>query len=105
MANLTVQPASKSGTTLNFVAAAGGGDTVHNPGGNARLKVRTSGTPTVVTVHAVRPCDQGVLHDITVNVGATAEVEIALPKYADHQVNGTSITYSSVTGVTVAVAA
>jgi hypothetical protein len=103
MATLTVQPASKTGTTLNFVAATAGGDIVHNSAGNARLHVKNgSGSSITVTVPAVDRCNQGSLHDLSIPVAAGAEAEVALPKYCNHPVNGTAVHYSASATVTVA---
>lgn len=105
MAALTVQQAAITGTALTFAAAAGGGDTVQVSGDTILIVRNTDGTTKTVTV--VRPgTEYGQANpDIAHVVAATTGVSVIGPiptEFADPTTGVVSITYSAVTGVTVA---
>jgi hypothetical protein len=86
-----------------FVAAAGGGDTAET-GPGTDLIVKTTGTLTTVTVATPETFDGLALADRTFTTVATGESKIPLTqRYRDPTTGVASITYSSVTGVTVCV--
>jgi hypothetical protein len=86
-----------------FVAAAGGGDTAET-GSGTDLIVKTTGTLTTVTIATPETFDGLALADRTFTTVATGESKIPLTnRYRDPTTGVASITYSSVTGVTVCV--
>jgi uncharacterized membrane protein len=104
MAQLTVHQAAITGTTLTFAAAAGGGDTVQVDGDLILIVRNTDGTTKTVTV--VRPgSEYGQANpDIAKVVPATTGVVVIGPipaEFADTD-GLVDITYSAVTGVTIA---
>lgn len=105
MALLTAQSITVSGLSPTYASAGGSGDTVA-PGDDVFLHVKNAeGSPTTVTL--VRPgTSYGVANpDPTVTVAATTGSQfIYLPReFADPTTGLVSITYSSVTSLTVAV--
>ncbi len=104
MALLASQAPSQAGTAVSFVAASAGGDTVR-PGDTTSLRVKNGGTAAItVTIDSIRPCDQGVDHNLSVSVPASGEREIGpLPAARFAGPGGVvAVTYSAVTSVTVA---
>lgn len=105
-ATLTVQKPTLTGVGITYAAASAGGDQFVNTGYEV-LNVRATSTPVVVTVTAVAPCDQGVLHNISVTVPAASERAIGpfrdLRRWNNATTKRVSVTYDQVTGVTVAV--
>jgi hypothetical protein len=87
-----------------FTAAAGGGDDAET-GAGVDLIVKTTGTLTTVTIATPETFDGLALADRTFTTAATAESKIPLPsnRYRDPTTGRATITYSSVTGVTVCV--
>lgn len=107
MANLATQRLGLTGTTVTFVAASAGGDTL-TPAGGTFLHVKNGGVASInVTVDSVRPCDQGSDHDLVVAVAAGAEKLIPVQDAARFaNTSGlATVTYSAVTSVTVAAVA
>lgn len=100
MAALALNSVSLTGTPPTFGAATSGGDTFTNTG-TCYLHVKTAGTACTVTVSGSSPCDQGFTHDAVVAIGATAEARIGPFPIKRFGRNG-NITYTAVTGVTVA---
>lgn len=103
-ATLTVQKPTLSGATITFAAASAGGDVFTNTGSEV-LRVKTTGTPVTVTITAQKPCNQGVLHNVSVTVPATSEREIGpfrdLVRWNNNS-KQVAVTYDQVTGVTIA---
>ena len=103
MAALAPQVASLSGQTVTMAAASGGGDTA--PAARNRfLLITVGGTATTVTIDSIKACDQGFDHNLS--TGSISNVTKALgpldpARFADANGN-VAITYSQVTGVTVA---
>lgn len=104
MALLAQQPATGAGTTPSFTAAAAGGDTFQ-PGDDVILILKTSGTASTVTVASPGACNQGSTHPLVISMPATGERHVGpFPAQRFAGSNGlVSVTYSSVTGLTVAV--
>jgi len=107
MALLTLQQIGAGGSTITTSSAAAGGDTVQPTSltdDRCFLQVTTSGTSTNVTIADPGVTGAGNPGSTTpVALGATATKLIAIPTGAINPANGlASITYSAVTGVTVA---
>jgi hypothetical protein len=86
-----------------FVAATGGGDDAET-GAGVDLIVKTTGTITTVTVVTPETFDGLALADRTFTTVATGESVIPLSaRYRDPTTGRATITYSTVTGVTVCV--
>jgi hypothetical protein len=100
MAVLTVQQASIAGAVVTLAAAAAGGDSFPNDGRTV-FHVKTSGTISTVTFNRTKPCSQGFDHDPAVAMAATEE-RIIGPFPVEQFGPSVGVTYSSVTGVTVA---
>lgn len=103
MALLTHQAPKLSGTTITYVAASAGGDTL-GAVRNGVLRVKNGGaSPVTVTVVTPGSTQYGQADpDIPVVVAAGAEVAIG-PLSDSLAVDGViSVTYSAVTSVTVA---
>lgn len=104
MATLAIQQASKAGTIVTLVAAAGGGDKFPAAPDRALRVKNADATATVVTIVAQKACNQGVLHDNVVSVAAGEERTIGglnQDQYVDAQ-GLVNVTYSKVTSLTVA---
>lgn len=105
MALLTPQVGTVDGLVLTFGAAAVGGDTFLNTGREVLHVKNASGSPVTVTINAGRTCSYGSTHNKTVVVadGTTALIGPCRPDYyANGDTNITSVGYSAVTSVTVA---
>jgi hypothetical protein len=86
-----------------FVAASAGGDTAET-GGGTDLNIKTTGTVTTVTLVTPETFDGLALADRTFTTVATGDSRIPLTsRYRDPTTGLASITYSTVTGVTVCV--
>jgi hypothetical protein len=104
MAVLAVQKSSLTGLTPTFANASAGGDQFLNDG-TVLLHLKTSGTASTVTVAAQTKCNRGQLHDVTVNMGATDQ-KICGPfptAWFNDSEGRVNLSYTSVTGLTVAV--
>jgi hypothetical protein len=105
MALLAAQQVQITGTTITFSAANAGGDTV-SPDDRAMLEVKnTDGTAKTVTVVVPGTKFEQPLADVAVVVDATTGHKRIGPLTADlADTDGfIDITYSAVTGVTVAI--
>lgn len=105
MAALTVQTLTLTGVAPTYNAAAAGGDTFVN-NGKTFLHVKNTGASTTVTVDSVTACNQGSDHDSVTTVPATTGDRMIGPFEMSRFNSGTgtaAITYSQVTGITVAV--
>jgi len=107
MALLTLQQIGAAGSTITTSSAAAGGDTVQPTGltdDRCFLQVTTSGTATNVTIADPGVTGAGNPGSTTpIALGATATKLIAIPTGAINPATGlASITYSAVTGVSVA---
>ena len=108
MAILTEQKILRTGTTVTFVAAAGGGDSFQNSGTQKVRFKNGSGSPITVTVDTPNRDNFGVTDnalDITLTVPAGGEITAGPFDTARHNdANGrVQMTYSGVTSLTVAV--
>lgn len=104
MAALAPQKSSASGLVVTYAAAGGSGDTFPYSKRRALRVKNASGGSINVTIVAQRACEQGVLHDKVVAVGAGVEKNIG--PITDHFKDDggvVHVTYSAVTTVTVAV--
>lgn len=105
MAALTVHQAQITGTDLAFVSAAGGGDTVKVDGDTILIVRNTDGSTKTVTV--VRPgteygqANPDVAHVVPATTGVSVIGPIP-PSFADPTDGLVDVTYSAVTGVTIA---
>jgi len=101
MAELTVYDRDVSPV---FVAAAAGGDTFANDSYTELLAFNGGASAITITVTGVRACDQGFLHD-SVQTLAAGELgrfgPFVASRFSDAARMAT-VTYSDVTGVTVA---
>ena len=106
MANLTVQQITPAGINPAFTPAGVGGDTFTTDG-RTQLRVKNaSGSAITVTVVSPQKCNQGVNHNLVVSVpaGETREIgPIEKTRFTNTTSGRVSVTYSSVTSVTVAV--
>ena len=105
MATLNVVQDVISGVAETFVAASAGGDALPNNGKTWLHFKCTGGTPVTVTVTAQTACNQGTLHNAVGTVPATTGDIVMGPfdTYRFNNQNGQAlITYSGVTGLTVA---
>lgn len=107
MALLTVQNITRSGLAPSYSAAAGGGDTIPSPDSETFLHVRNGGGSAITVTIATPGTVLGDLAvaDVSVSVPAGGERMIGpLPyaHFADPATGNASISYSSVTSVTVA---
>jgi hypothetical protein len=108
MATLTAQKIVLAGLNPTFGAAAGGGDEFVNTGKQYLHYKNTGGSPITVTIANQTPCNYGgtTTHNVAVVVPATTgDLRIGpLDPLRFNDVNGkVQITYSGVTGLTVAV--
>lgn len=105
MADLSVQKIDASGIIPTFVAAGASGDTFANDG-RTFLHVKNGGASSItVTIDSKKPCDQGFDHDLTITIPAGGERLIgpfSPDRFNDAVTKKTSVSYSSVTSVTVA---
>jgi hypothetical protein len=104
MANLTVQKVSLTGLNLNFTNASTSGDEFVNSG-HTVLYVKNGGsTEKTITVDSRVPCNFGYDHDVFVIVPAQGERIIGpfLKEHFNDDYGKVHITYSTITGVTVA---
>lgn len=103
MANLSVQHADVTGTTLAFAAASAGGDRV-TAGAGIYVIVRNGGA-SAVTVTLATPgtvFNGQQIPDTTISVGAGASVIVPVNRNYRSDDGLADITYSDVTSVTVA---
>jgi hypothetical protein len=109
MATLTVQKTVLAGFNPTFGSAAGGGDEFINTGKQYLQYKNTGGSPLTVTIVNQTPCNYGggtSVHNVAVVIPATTgDIRIGpLDPLRFNDVNGkVQITYSGVTGLTVAV--
>jgi hypothetical protein len=102
MAALTTITAARAGVSVVGAAAAGGGDTFTNTGGEVAIVFNGDGSPITVTFTTSVTVDGLAVADRAVTVGASARLAIGpFPKYAYGST--VSIAYSAVTSVTVAI--
>lgn len=101
MPDIAVQTSNLSGIGPTFQAAASGGDTFANDGQTMLHVKNSSGAAITVTVNSVTPCDQGFDHDAVVSVPAGGE-RIIGPFSVARFGTTVGVTYSGVTGLTVA---
>jgi hypothetical protein len=107
MALLTVHPISMTGDSKAYVAAdAGLTDTFPNDGRTFLHIKNTNASGRTATVNSIRPCDQGVDHNIPIAIGATTGDEMAGPfdpaRFNDPNTGLVSVTFDAVAGVTIA---
>lgn len=102
MATITpVATGTAVGVAVSYVSAAGGGDSIASASG-AILKVRNGGSSITLTLVGAVNCSQGHLHDEVITCGV-GDTEIEIPAHCVHADTGAcSVTYSSVTSVTIA---
>jgi len=107
MALLTPQTPGPTGLEPAFVPAAATGDEFPPGNGHIILIVNnTGGAPCEVSLKAVRPCDQGFLHDKVTIVDAGDRIYINSLNpvvYRDPGTNVYRVEYDQVVGVEVAV--
>lgn len=105
MAAYTVYPIDLTGDSKAYVTPASG-DTFANDGRTFLHVKNANASPSVVTINSIRPCDQGVDHDIAVTVAATTGDEMIGPfppsRFNDSSGNVTVTTYSVTATVSVA---
>lgn len=107
MAVLTVYPTSMTGDGKAYVAAdAGLTDTFPNDGKTVLHFKNTNASPRTATVNSIRPCDQGVDHNVPITIAATTGDELCGPfdpgRFNDPATGLVSVTYDAVAGLTVA---
>jgi len=106
MATLSPTTLGMTGDTKAFVAADVAGDQVPNDGKVLLYFRNTNAAARNVTINSVRPCDQGVDHNVAIVVGATTGDEIAGPydpaRFTDPATGMLTWTYDAVTNLTVA---
>lgn len=105
MAILNVQRITLNGIAPTFQAADAAGDEFANSG-QAYLHVRNGGAADItVTINSQQPCNYGFDHDVQVSVPAGGERQIGpfLPGRFNDSNGRVHVSYSAVTGVTVAV--
>jgi hypothetical protein len=105
MATINPVKASPTGVAVPMVAAAAGGDTLNVGFSDPVVDfiVRNGGASAVtVTLHGVKPCSGGVVHDTVVPVNANTDEHIIVPGVCIDEATGhVAVTYSAVTSVTV----
>jgi hypothetical protein len=101
MATLTVQERQ---TDPSFVAAEAGGDAFVNDGATELLVLNVGLSTQTVTVVAARKCSHGFLDDWTKDVdpGELMRVGPMLPGRFNDSAGLCSVTYTDVTGISVA---
>lgn len=72
MGMLNVIDVNPAGAVIVFAPADVAGDEFVNDG-DTTIHVKTGATPTTVTIKAQRKCDQGYLHDVSMDVLANSE--------------------------------
>lgn len=106
MAALTVQRSNADNpTSVTYTAAASSGDTFANTG-RERLWVHNTGSSFIlVTLASYKLCNQGFMHPSQSRVDAGASVVLGpFDAFRFNDATGNAhVTYSGVTGVTVAV--
>lgn len=106
MATLTVQTISLTGLEPTYAAAAAGGDEFPNDGRTFLHVKNTNAATRTVTINSRSNCDQGFDHDPAVVIDATTGDTMIGPfdtaRFNDPATGRVSVTYSAVTGVTVA---
>lgn len=103
MALLTVNEITRSGQAVSLVAAAAGGDTFPNTGGEFVIVKNGDASPTTVTLDIKATLDGQPVTDRTVSVAAGAEVAIG-PFPTNHYNDANqevALTYSKITALTV----
>jgi len=107
MAVLVVQRIIHTGLTPpTYAAAAGGGDSFVNDGRTfLHVKNAAAGGNSIVTINSLVNCDQGVDHNLAVTIADASESMIGpfAPSRFNDANGSVAVTYSEVTGVTVAV--
>ncbi len=106
MADLTAQDITNTGLAPVFVAADVAGDTFTNTGREVVHVKNGSAASINVTLVGKNACEFGFLHDDVVAVPAGAESIIdptPTRRFVDKTTKKTTINYSAVTSVTVAV--
>jgi hypothetical protein len=106
MALLTVHQLSMTGDSKAYVAAdAGLTDTFPNDGRTFLHFKNTNAAARTATVNSIRPCDQGVDHNVPISIAATTGDEMAGP-FDPGRFNDSSglcsVSYDAVAGLTVA---
>ena len=104
MADLTLQRFSTTAAgDVTFTAADVEGDTIPNPRGKAVLIVENDSAGAVtVKADASIPCNHGVYHNLSYDVGAGEIALIPLHKRLNSETDIVSVTYTAVESVTVA---
>lgn len=100
---LTVQQMTRAGLAVAFTAAIADGHQFLNDG-YTFLRVKTTGTPAIITVQHPGTVDGQSVSDVTVSLGATAEQDIGpFPaRFNQGATNRVYVDYSAITGVTIA---
>jgi len=105
LAEIIKSTATSTGAAITYQAANAGGDYIVNTTGRVILHVKNGGASAInVTVNSQKLCDQGYDHDLVVSVPAGGDRMIGpltTTRYNDAD-GRVQITYSGVTGVTVA---
>lgn len=84
MASLNLQSAAPGGSAEVLAAAAVAGDSFPLPGDiTVRIRNANGAAARTVTVVAQKKCDQGFLHDQTINVPANSTVVATIPGGTD----------------------
>ena len=102
MAIVATQVVDRDGHAPTYGAAANG-DQFVNTGREVLHIKNTGGSASTVTVNASKPCSQGSLHNASVSVPATTGDRYLGPFPLDQFAEMPTITYSQLTGVTIAV--
>lgn len=106
MADLNVQEITEAGLNPAFVAASAGGDTFTNTGREVIHVKNGSGAAIDVTLVGANACEFGFTHNDVVSVPAGGERIIdptPTRRFVDKTTKKTSINYSAVANVTVAI--
>ncbi len=105
MAELTVQNVTLAGVSPTYVACDSNGDVFKNPAGRTFLSFKNTDTADkTVTILSLKECNQGYIHNVVITVPAGGEVLVGAfsPTRFNDTTQKVSITYSDVTGLTVA---
>ena len=101
MAVIAPQTIDLDGEHADYAAAVGP-DTFVNDGRTYLHVKNTNGATRTVTIDSTRSCDQGFDHDVAVVIPATTGDELIGPFPTARFGTTCTVTYSAVTGVTVA---
>lgn len=104
MATLATQNAAAAGA-IAYSAASGGGDKFE-ASADVAFRIKTTGTVSTVTFASPGVCSHGGTHPLVVTMAATEERLVGpfpAARFASPTDGLVAVTYSSVTGLTVAV--